>query len=216
VSARKGSGNFTAVMRGRGGHAGRDAAAGRNALHALAEFTVSMNAFAAEHPGITVNLGRVDGGGPVNRIPDFGAARFNVRVETGEQMRETEKFLEAQAAAWNSREGYALEFQGGFASPPKPVEGGTKHMLEAVLQCGKELGLDLGAASSGGACDGNKLAALGLPNLDSLGPVGGNLHGGDEWMQIASLAERAQLTALLLMKFAAGEIAWLACGHPTK
>ncbi len=207
VSARKGSGNFTAVLRGRGGHAGRDAESGRNSLHGLAEFIMALNAFAAKHPGITVNVGRIDGGGPVNRIPDLGIARFNVRVETGGQAKGVEKFLASQAAEWNAREGYALEFHGGFSSPPKPVEGRTKDLLEATIQCGQELGLALQASPSGGVCDGNKLAALGLPNLDTLGPVGGNLHGGDEWMQIASLAERASLTALLLMKLAAGAIA---------
>ena len=78
--------------------------------------------------------------------------------------------------------------------------------MDHVLACGRELGLYLTHVPSGGTCDGNKLAAAGLPVVDSLGPVGGDLHSDREYVRLASLAERAKLTALLLMKLAAGEI----------
>jgi glutamate carboxypeptidase len=61
---------------------------------------------------------------------------------------------------------------------------------------------------SGGTCDGNRLAAAGLPNLDSLGPRGGNLHSPDEFLLLDSLTERAKLSAILLTRLAAGEIDW--------
>jgi glutamate carboxypeptidase len=59
---------------------------------------------------------------------------------------------------------------------------------------------------SGGASDGNKLAAAGLAVVDSLGPVGGNLHSDREFVKLPSLVERAKLTALVLMKLARGDI----------
>ena len=62
--------------------------------------------------------------------------------------------------------------------------------------------------SSGGASDGNKLAAAGLPNVDSLGVRGGNIHSPQEFIELDSLAERAKLSALLLMKLASGELPW--------
>ena len=150
VSRRKGSGNFTAVFRGRGGHAGRDAADGRNALHAAAEWIVALNAFAAGNPGVTVNVGRIDGGGPVNRIADLGVVRFNLRVDTSDQIREAQTFFADQVAAWNRREGYVVELHGGFASPPKIVEGKTALLLDVALRCGEELGFSLSARPSGG------------------------------------------------------------------
>jgi glutamate carboxypeptidase len=120
------------------------------------------------------------------------------------------EFLDAQRQVWKGREGFSLDIHGGFASPPKPLEGGSVVLLEQAMRCGQELGLSLKASPSGGVCDGNKLAAAGLPNLDTLGPVGGGLHGNGEWLALDSLAERASLTALLLMKLASGEIPWSA------
>ena len=58
----------------------------------------------------------------------------------------------------------------------------------------------------GGASDGNKLAAAGLPVVDSLGPVGGNLHSDQEFVKLSSLVDRAKLTALVLLKLAQGQI----------
>ena len=40
----------------------------------------------------------------------------------------------------------------------------------------------------------------GLPVVDSLGPVGGDLHSDREYLHVPSLVERAKLTALLLMR----------------
>ena len=60
--------------------------------------------------------------------------------------------------------------------------------------------------SSGGASDGNKLAAAGLPVVDTMGPRGGNLHSPQEYLLLDSLAERAKLAALVLIRLAEGQI----------
>lgn len=208
VGARKGSGNFTAVMRGRASHAGRDPHLGRNAVHALAEFIVALDQLGKRHGGLTVNVGKIEGGGPVNRVPDLAIARFNLRVRDGADQAAAEEFLRAQAAEYGKREGYSLELHGHFTSPPKPLEDKGLALLEAVAQCGTDLGLDLKWQPSGGVSDGNKLAAAGLPNVDTLGARGGNIHSPEEWLDLKSLPERAKLTALILMRMGAGELRW--------
>lgn len=212
VGARKGSGNFTAVLRGRAAHAGRDPHLGRNAVHALAEFIVSLDQLGRRQAGLTVNVGKIEGGGPLNRVPDLAIARFNLRVRDGEDQRVAEEFLRAQAAEFSGREGYALEIRGQFTSPPKPLEERGLALLEAVAGCGRDLGMDLKWHASGGVSDGNKLAAAGLPNVDTLGARGGNIHSPEEWLDLKSLAERARLTALILMKLASGEMVWPVAG----
>ena len=57
--------------------------------------------------------------------------------------------------------------------------------------------------ATGGCCDGNNLAAAGLPNIDTLGVQGGNIHSAQEYMRLASLSERAKLSTLLLLRLAA-------------
>jgi glutamate carboxypeptidase len=203
VGARKGSGNFVVVVMGKSAHAGRDPQAGRNAIHALAEFIVGLKAIGGD--GVTINVGRVEGGGPVNIVPDLAVGRFNVRVESVEQQRSVEQRLR-RIGEEIGRDGIGVRVHGGFSAPPKPMDGATLGLLEQIAGCGREMGLDLRWRSSGGVCDGNRLAAAGLPTVDTLGPRGGNLHSAEEYLVVESLVERAKLAALVLMKLAAGEI----------
>jgi glutamate carboxypeptidase len=55
-------------------------------------------------------------------------------------------------------------------------------------------------------CDGNNLAAAGLAVVDTLGVRGGAIHSDREFLIVSSLIERARLSALVLMRIAAG--AW--------
>lgn len=55
----------------------------------------------------------------------------------------------------------------------------------------------------GGGSDGNKFAAAGLPNIDSLGPGGGSIHSPDEFLLVDSLVPRTKLAALVLLSLAA-------------
>ena len=74
--------------------------------------------------------------------------------------------------------------------------------------CGKTLDIPIGWQPSGGVCDGNNLAEHGLPNIDTMGVRGGNIHSDQEYLIVDSLLERSRLTALLLMRLASGELAW--------
>lgn len=208
VGARKGSGNFTAVVRGRSAHAGRDPHLGRNAIHALARFIGAISSLDGTEPGLTVNVGRIEGGTAANVVPDLAIARLNARAATREQMVLVEQRLWELADEVNRSDGINLQIHGGFFSPPKPLEGRGLALMEHVASCGRELGLEVTWRSTGGVSDGNKLAAAGLPNVDSLGVRGGGLHSSSEYLLIDSLTERAQLAALLLLKLASGEIAW--------
>ena len=60
------------------------------------------------------------------------------------------------------------------------------------------LGFQLEAKPTGGGSDGNLTASVGVPTLDGLGPIGGNLHSSAEWAHYPSLADRAALTAYAL------------------
>ena len=105
----------------------------------------------------------------------------------------------------DTRDGISLVIHGGFNSPPKPVTSPFLELLDQIQTCGSELGLSLPHRSVGGVCDGNRLSAVGLPTVDSLGPCGGHLHSNAEYVMLDSLAERAMLVASLLFKYAAGK-----------
>jgi glutamate carboxypeptidase len=205
---RKGSGNFTIVIRGRSAHAGRDFEVGRSAVLAAAELIVGLHDLNKSLPGAIVNVGAIEGGGSPNVVPDLAICRVNVRTSEPEDEARLTAAMNHLVEQTNHREGINAKLIGGFHSPPKiPTPAGIA-LLKATVWCGKELGLNLTTRPVGGSCDGNRLAAAGLPNVDTLGVRGGKIHSPEEFMIPASLTERAQLTALLLMKLAAGEIPW--------
>src|SRR3546814_20798772 len=71
-------------------------------------------------------------------------------------------------------------------------------------QCGADLGLSIAWRDTGGVCDGNNIAACGVPVVDTMGVRGGNIHSDLEYLVVDSLAERAQLSALALLRMAEG------------
>lgn len=204
ASARKGSGNFLVTAHGRAAHAGRDFAHGRNAVAALAAFIVGADRLNGQRDGVTVNVGGVEGGGAVNVVPDHAVCRLNVRTaQPGDEAWAWERLRELAGTA--APEGVRLELSGAFTSPPKPADPRVDALLRALADGAAELGQPpLTWAPTGGTCDGNRLLAAGLPNVDNLGPRGGGLHADAEWIELASLPERAKLVAFFLWKLAAG------------
>ena len=76
-------------------------------------------------------------------------------------------------------------------------------MFGIVEECSALLGQPITRKASGGVCDGNKLAAAGLPTLDTLGVRGGGIHSPTEYLIVESLTERAKLAAVMLAGLAA-------------
>lgn len=202
VGPRKGSGNFTFIVRGKSAHAGRDFHLGHSAIVALAELISKVDAIQARMSGVTINCGKIEGGGPLNVVPDLAIGRFNVRVTQRSEQQELEQAFAAVAGEMGKRDGITVELHGGFHSPPKPVDPRSAKLIELVQQYGREMGLELAIKPSGGTCDGNRLADAGLAVVDTLGPTGGGLHSETEYVVLPSLVERAKLTARLLMKLA--------------
>jgi glutamate carboxypeptidase len=204
VGARGGSGSFSLVIRGVSAHVGRDFDRGRSAMVAAAEATLLLHRM--NQPGHSiVNIGKIDGGGPTNVVPDLAIVRFNVRSESLSDQNQAHMQIEKIVADLHGRDGIAAELSGGFHAPPKPMEGKTAELFALVAESAKELSIPFSTRPTSGVCDGNKLAAEGLPVVDTLGPVGGNLHSPGEYLVIDSLVERAQLTALVLAKLAEGK-----------
>ena len=56
--------------------------------------------------------------------------------------------------------------------------------------------------ATGGLSDANKVAAMGTPVLDGLGPVGGLGHSPGEYVELDSIVPRTALLAALLRSIA--------------
>ncbi|UAJ10798.1 hydrolase [Polymorphobacter megasporae] len=200
AGGRKGSGNFAAVVRGTAAHAGREPEKGRNALVAAADLALRLAALV--RAGLSVNPARIDGGGPNNIVPDLAVLRFNVRPSTLADQAAAEAAIADAVAAVAAVHDVAITLDGSFARPPKPLDANQRRLFDLVHECGTAIGLGIGWRDTGGVCDGNNLAATGLAVVDTMGVRGGAIHSSDEYMDTASLVERARLSALVLMRVA--------------
>ncbi|MEX6633939.1 hydrolase [Hyphococcus lacteus] len=206
AGARKGSGNFAAVIRGKSAHAGREHHLGRNALVAAADFVAGINQLSGQREGLTVNVARVDGGGPNNVVPDLAVVRFNVRLEQPEDSDWLLRNAQSLIDTIDKREGFRAKLEGGFTRPPKPMTPQLDAFFRALRAAGDDLGIKVDWVPTGGCCDGNNIAAAGIPVIDTLGVRGAHIHSAQEFAKLDSLVERSKLSALLLLKIAAGEI----------
>ena len=207
VKSRAATGIFEATMQGRAAHAGRDPAAGRNAILALARFCLAVDELPKTVPNLLVNVGHFTGGGTVNIVPDHATAAINARASTPAAMTEFNHALEGLVAESNTDESYHLDFSGQFNRDPLVSTPTTEALFAQLQACGRKLGLaPFNWLAVAGGSDGNLLHAAGLPVLDGLGPIGGGLHSDQEYVELSSLTERAQIAALLLHQLSTKEI----------
>lgn len=209
AGARRGSGNYSLVVHGKAAHAGREYHLGRNAIATLAMSMCQLDDLNNLSDSITLNLGRISGGGPTNVVPNLAICHFNIRVSTLQDQEFAEQHVAKVVQAANSLDGFSTIISGGFNRPPKPANNAQKKLFELVELCGEELDLELGFRSTGGCCDGNNLLAAGLPNIDTLGVQGGDIHSDKEYMLIDSLVERSHLTFNILQRVAQQPERWL-------
>jgi glutamate carboxypeptidase len=196
------------VVKGRAAHAGRDFTKGRNAIAAAAELVTALNALNGQRAGVTINPGYFKGGGALNVVPDTAVVKFNVRTSQPSDECWMQDELDLLMTRLAAREGYSCQLYGGFTRPPKVVTGQIQQLMDYVADTAGRLGTPVRYQATGGCCDGNNLAACGLPNLDNMGVLGDGIHSSAEWMQVDSLVSRAQLSALLLLRIASGELPW--------
>lgn len=201
---RGGTGNYSITLRGKSAHAGRNPHDGRNAIVAAADLILRLKALEGDE--ITVNPAKLEGGGPNNVVPDHALLRFNIRPKSTDAMNSFDSDLNGLLQAIESAHEVSVHRHGGVTRPPKPVDDKAQRLFDLVKSCGAELGQDIRWQSTGGVCDGNNIAACGVPVVDTMGVRGGSIHSSDEFLITASLAERAALSARVIARIAEGAL----------
>ena len=201
--ARGGTGNYSAIITGKSAHAGRNPQDGRNAIVAAAALAVGIKAL--ETPECSVNPAKIEGGAANNVVPDNAVLRFNIRPKEPAAGAQFEAGLQALMGDIRQFHDVSIHLHGGVTRPPKPVDRQAQKLFDLVRDCGALLGQEIGWQSTGGVCDGNNIAACGVPVVDTMGVRGGAIHSPDEFMIVPSLKERAALSALVLRRLASGD-----------
>ncbi len=198
VRSRAGVGRFFVTVHGKSAHAGMDHASGVNAIVGLAHLITVISALTDSGKGTTVNVGVVKGGTKRNVVPDEAKAEIDVRVLTaaeGERVEAAVRELCSTAPVPGAR----VEVIGGVGRPPWQRNAACDKLIAHFQAVADEHGIKLGAEDTGGGSDANFTAALGIPTIDGLGPVGEHPHTHDERIDKHSVVERAKLVALALL-----------------
>lgn len=203
AKGRPGSGNFSALIKGRSAHAGRNPQDGRNAITAAADLVLRIDKERSDTLGI--NPAKLDGGGPNNLVPDLAILRFNMRPRHESDAVNALALVEQAIVDVARVHDVSIHLHGGFSRPPKPVSDETRRLFALVSQASDDLGHTLVWQDTGGVCDGNNIAACGVPVIDTMGACGDNIHSSDEFLLVDSLHKRAQLSALVLHRLDQGE-----------
>jgi glutamate carboxypeptidase len=196
-TARKGCGSFEVTIKGVSAHAGIEPQKGASAVQELARQILAINALQDLERGISVNVVKVSGGLRSNVIPDEARAIVDVRAPTIAAAAEI-------GAAFRGLRPHdprtTVESAGGFDRPPLERTAQVERLYRQAQEAARELGQDLAEGATGGGSDGNFTAALGVPTLDGLGPVGDGAHALHEHVEVESLPDRAALVAGLISR----------------
>ncbi|MEM9284875.1 MAG: hydrolase [Pseudomonadota bacterium] len=208
AGARAGSGHYTFVVKGLAAHAGREFDKGKNAILGAARLMLAVDELNGVRDGATINIGVIDGGVATNVVPDRCVVRINIRARRTEDLHWVDDEIRRVHQETNLGDGIKAELHGGIHRPVKAMEGGTAALFDLVKKAGADLGIGIDWKPTGGCCDGNNLAEAGLPNVDTLGVIGGKIHSDQEYALPDSFEPRAKLSLLIMLLLASGEAPW--------
>lgn len=194
-TARKGGSIYRVDIAGRAAHAGLEPHRGVNALIELATQTLAVAELGDPERGTTVTPTVASAGTTTNTVPAAASLRVDVRSW---ELAELERVHTSMHALIATVPGATVTVDGTINRPPLE-RASSADLLVLARRIAAEIGLaPIAEAAVGGASDGNFTAALGIPTLDGLGPLGDGAHAVHEWVDLASLADRSLLVAGLI------------------
>ncbi len=194
-TARKGVGRFTVHVQGEPAHAGLDPGGGVSAILELSHQIQHLFEWNDPDGGISLNVGKVEGGTSVNVVAPRSSAEVDLRVPTIEAARRMERKIFHLAPR---HPGARITVEGGIRRPPMEPTPRNRGLWEQARQVAAFLSLEIEEGTAGGASDGNT-ASLYTATLDGLGAVGNGAHARHEHILIDAMLERTALLACLLL-----------------
>lgn len=194
VKARKG-GVFSVVdITGKAAHSGGNFEAGISAIGEAAHKIVAIHALTDLKRGITLNVGLIQGGQSVNTTAPACQFQIDLRyVEVPERDEIMGKIHDIVAKSYVPGTKASLVVKGEFR--PLNPSAESERVFSVYQAAAAESGLKVDAEFTGGCADSGFTAALGVPTLCGVGPVGGLAHSPEEYLEVETLVPRAQAMA---------------------
>ncbi|HEX7196103.1 MAG TPA: M20 family metallopeptidase [Candidatus Limnocylindria bacterium] len=197
VSARKGIADFHVTVSGRAAHAGVEPEKGRSAILEAAHQVLALHGLNGRWPTVTVNAGVIHGGTRPNVVAERCELQVDLRAATIDAFEAASAEVERLAATPTVPD-VTIDLRRTAGHPPMEKTDASARLVALATSIAAQLGFELHDAATGGASDANTTAALGIPTIDGLGPVGGDDHSVDEWLDLSSVVPRTTLLAALI------------------
>ena len=193
-TSRKGVGRFYMTAIGKASHAGLDPDKGISAVLEMSHVIRLLFEMNDPSRGVSVNVGRVEGGTQPNVIAAECRAEVDVRVRTQQDAEEIQRqILSIQPTV----KGATLDIRGEIGRPPMESTPGNRKLWKLAAGAADAIGIAIDEGAAGGGSDGN-WTSLSAPTLDGLGAVGDGAHALHEHVVIEKMAERSALLACLI------------------
>ena len=171
------------VVRGRAAHSSTPWLGDNAVLKAIDVFrAIESLPFARESSEMfdrpSINLGRIQGGDAVNKVPDECVMVVDIRYLPGQEPREIQRQLE---------EIPDIEITRTFIHPPVSVAPANPYVRALCAAVARFVPGERISVGRDGASDAAAFLAAGIPAVE-FGPAGGGHHGPEEWVSLASLA----------------------------
>ena len=189
---------------GRAAHSGNNFADGISAIGELAHKIVAIHALTDLARGITLNVGLVQGGQSINTTAPHAEGQIDLRyVEPADRattLAAIERIIATPTVPGTTAK---LHLNGEFL--PLVQSASSKALFDIYRGAAGDAGLPtLTGEFAGGCADSGFTASVGTPTLCGLGPVGGNVHTAQEWLDLDSIVPRATTLALAILRTEVG------------
>jgi glutamate carboxypeptidase len=199
VTGRKGGVFLRVEVAGKAANSGGNFEKGISAIGELAHKIVAIHRLTDLERGVTLNVGTVKGGQSVNTTAPSAEGQIDLRYVRPQDRSTTlaalQEIVDRPTVPGTTAK---LEVRGEFL--PLTQSPASETLFAAYRDAAKDAGLEVAGEFSGGCADSGFTAAVGCPTLCSTGPVGGNAHTPEEYLEIDSLVPRARALALAILR----------------
>lgn len=194
---RKGSIRYKVYVKGHSTHAGERYAEGISAIKEAAQKILAIEA-PSDQAQITYNCGMIKGGISPNTVP--GEAMFTLynRYWQLAQRQEIRDHVEGIIAK-SFIPGTSSTFEIVGERLPMDATEGNYALAAHIDEVSRKYGFGaMEPMKKSSGSDASYTTMAGVASVCSMGPIGGRIHSTDEFMDAASLAERAKLLAAVV------------------
>lgn len=203
VTGRKGGIFMKMEVFGKAAHSGGNFEKGISAIGELAHKIVAIHALTDLKRGITLNVGLISGGQSVNTTAPLAEGRIDLRYvrpsDRTEAVAAIQKIIDTATVPGTTAK---LEILGEFA--PLAQSEASQAIFDTYSAASGDLGLKVEGEFAGGCADSGFTAGVGCPTICAVGPVGGNAHTAEEYLEVASMVPRAQALPLAILRLKVG------------